>query len=284
MNLPVEAKFVFSQDQDSCGDTGDSFQTLIVDIEDAGGGNYLILKTDRWAIDPDDIDAFCDRLKWCLRQRRSMFEEEEKQQPRDTPVNSPEKQSPPGITWEAFTARIEELKQLKEGWLDGGWLDWLTSCFTRYYSSDLPLPYLFPQPNDGLLMEWKIGPWSISVELNFKTEMADYNVLNLDTGRQIFGSFRTDSQGTFGKCVSDLIREYVRNPKCETTKSLADALRRIIEKAEATVATIKNCSGPPAPVTATEVAMELRDIAYSALKNDKNRAVLEDLQSHLSKK
>ena len=219
MNLPVEAKFVFSQDQDSCGDTGDSFQTLIVDIEDAGGGNYLILKTDRWAISPEDLDAFVKRLKWCVSSCRSVFDDEEdekKEQLTETPATSPGTQSPPAITWEAFTARVEELKQLKTGWLDGEGvplsgerLDWLANCFMRYYSSDLPLPYLFPKPNDGLLMEWKIQPWSISMELDFKTKMADYNILNLDTGRQFSGSFCAVFQGVFGICVSDLIREYM---------------------------------------------------------------------------
>lgn len=77
MNLPVEAKFVFSQDQDSCGDAGQHpCQTLIVDIEDAGDGNYLILKTDRWAISPEDLDAFVQRLKWCVSSCRSVFDDE----------------------------------------------------------------------------------------------------------------------------------------------------------------------------------------------------------------
>jgi hypothetical protein len=36
---------------------------LDVETVDAGGGNYLVLCTERWAIDADGIDAFAKFLK-----------------------------------------------------------------------------------------------------------------------------------------------------------------------------------------------------------------------------
>lgn len=50
----------FTQAGDSIN--GDE-QTLDVTLEDAGGGPYLRLQTNNWAIDPGDIPAFCKRLQ-----------------------------------------------------------------------------------------------------------------------------------------------------------------------------------------------------------------------------
>ena len=66
MRKPVAAKFKFVQDGDSCG--GEETQDLTVEVDDAGGGCFVILKTDRWALDLDELQAFIDRLKWCAEQ------------------------------------------------------------------------------------------------------------------------------------------------------------------------------------------------------------------------
>ena len=59
-----ECSFIIGQDNDS-NDESDLGQTLDISITNAGAGNYLILKTDRWAI--DDVDDFCDMLKGMVR-------------------------------------------------------------------------------------------------------------------------------------------------------------------------------------------------------------------------
>jgi hypothetical protein len=46
----------FSQDSDSNQSSSDGAgQELVVSIEDAGGGTYVVLKTDRWAVDADEL-------------------------------------------------------------------------------------------------------------------------------------------------------------------------------------------------------------------------------------
>jgi len=54
--------YEFSRDSDSCQDD-DSCQSIKIFTEDGGGGSYIIIETKRWAIDPNDIDKFCDALK-----------------------------------------------------------------------------------------------------------------------------------------------------------------------------------------------------------------------------
>ena len=61
---PCEAKYTYTQDVDSLATYDAALQGLTVDVVDAGGGYYLVLKTDRWAI--DDPQQFADELKRLL--------------------------------------------------------------------------------------------------------------------------------------------------------------------------------------------------------------------------
>ena len=54
--------YELNQDSDSC-EREDLGQTLKVSTDDAGGGSFIILKTERWAIDSDCIDKFAAMLK-----------------------------------------------------------------------------------------------------------------------------------------------------------------------------------------------------------------------------
>lgn len=78
-DIPVDIKYVYSQEADSCQTNSNPGQILEVEIQDAGGGNYLVIKTNRWAIGEEDIDKFCDLLKKSLKGHtgcRSIFEED----------------------------------------------------------------------------------------------------------------------------------------------------------------------------------------------------------------
>ena len=85
-------------------------------------------------------------------------------------------------------ARVEELKLLRNGWLDGkglapppAALDWLTSTFEEHYPDDLRLPYLFPTPAGRVLAEWSLAPWSLSLEIDAGAKRGYWHALNLDT-------------------------------------------------------------------------------------------------------
>ena len=214
MDLPVRAEFHFSQDGDSCG--GGDYQDLRVSVEDAGGGSYLILKTDRWAISPEDLDAFVKRLKWCVSSCRSIFDEEDK--PKDE--GKPKGDHPAtAIAREAFNARIEELKQLKSGWLDGDGvplshegLDWLACQFRTFYPADLPLPCLFPTTEGRVLVEWgrvNDNPWAIGFEIDLETMLAKYNRTNIRTGESFDVNLDAKPVHSFWEWIAAQIRTYV---------------------------------------------------------------------------
>lgn len=67
-----EAKLVgvtmtYEQAEDCCGRTDHEEQYLTVETQDGGGGPYLVLKTERWALDFEQINALAVKLQELLR-------------------------------------------------------------------------------------------------------------------------------------------------------------------------------------------------------------------------
>ncbi len=100
-----------------------------------------------------------------------------------------------------ISARLDELRNMQDGWLDGDGsapghvgLDWLASSFERHFPSDLPLPYIFPTPEGGVEAEWSIGRHSVIFEIDLDSRQGDWlrfdkqsdeedaRVLDLDDG------------------------------------------------------------------------------------------------------
>jgi hypothetical protein len=85
-------------------------------------------------------------------------------------------------------ARLEELKVMRNGWLDGrgiaphlAGLDWLADAIERRYSEDLPLPYIYPVAEGGVRLEWSIRPQEVSLEIDFSQKSGEWHALDLDT-------------------------------------------------------------------------------------------------------
>lgn len=57
-----ESMDTWTQDNDCCDDQSCG-QQIIVKTQDGGGGPFIVLETERWAIDADGIDKFCAMLK-----------------------------------------------------------------------------------------------------------------------------------------------------------------------------------------------------------------------------
>lgn len=57
----------YSQEPDSNAPTEVMLNQLEIEVTDAGGGHYLVLRTERWAIDPDQINDLAAMLRRALR-------------------------------------------------------------------------------------------------------------------------------------------------------------------------------------------------------------------------
>jgi hypothetical protein len=89
-------------------------------------------------------------------------------------------------------ARVEELRSLRHGWLDGkglapssAALDWIASAFEERYPDELRLPYLFPTPAGRVLAEWSLGPWSLSLGIDPAAKRGEWHALNINTDDEV---------------------------------------------------------------------------------------------------
>ncbi|MEQ9588013.1 MAG: hypothetical protein RJS97_08675 [Parvibaculaceae bacterium] len=107
--------------------------------------------------------------------------------------------------------RIEELKQLQPGWLDGkgealdaDGLQWLVEAFATQFADDATLPYLFPTPEGNVLAEWSLGPNSVSLEIDLRNRSAEWHVLNVDTDHEDTGEFDLNSATDWERIAANL--------------------------------------------------------------------------------
>lgn len=85
-------------------------------------------------------------------------------------------------------ARLDELRHMQDGWLDGGGkvpshqeLDWLSTSFQRNFPDELPLPYLYPTPEGGIEAEWSLGTHSAILEFHLDTHQGDWLQFSKDS-------------------------------------------------------------------------------------------------------
>ena len=86
------------------------------------------------------------------------------------------------------SARLDEFRSLKDGWLDGKGvaphpqgLDWFAGCFENHYPNDLFLPCLYPTAEGGVQVEWTLGGHEASLDVNLDTHQGEWHCLNRET-------------------------------------------------------------------------------------------------------
>jgi hypothetical protein len=90
-----------------------------------------------------------------------------------------------------IVSRFEELKGLKDGWLDGAGrapshegLHWLAGVLQDRCPDSLPRPYAYPVPDGGIQLEWSIQRREISLEVEFESRSGEWHSLDLNTGEE----------------------------------------------------------------------------------------------------
>ena len=88
-------------------------------------------------------------------------------------------------------SRIDELRFLKDGWLDGigkapleEGLNWLSNQFDNYALEDMPLPLVFPTEEGNIQMEWSSDSFDISLEVDLTTQKAQLHILDFKTEKE----------------------------------------------------------------------------------------------------
>lgn len=110
-------------------------------------------------------------------------------------------------------ARLEELRILKDGWLDGkgmapshDGLDWLATAFDRNFPDSLPLPHLYPTAEGGVEAEWPLESNEVSLEIDLTTHGGAWHRLNVATGEEDVRSLNLNDEGDWAWLVTEVQR------------------------------------------------------------------------------
>ncbi len=115
-------------------------------------------------------------------------------------------------------ARLEELQNLKDGWLDGQGvapsrmgLDWFAKTIGANYPADLPRPFIYPTAEGGLQLEWSLGEHELSLEVDLANHSGTWHRLQLPTQQDETRNINLDVVAEW-KWLVDEIGPLVREP------------------------------------------------------------------------
>jgi len=111
-------------------------------------------------------------------------------------------------------ARLEELKTLRRGWLNGEGepldpegLTWLANGWKTTSPAVLPNPYVYPTPQGGVQLEWSVGSWELSAEVDLDRKRTYF--VAVDIGGGATDEFDVDMSSPDGwRTLADLVRKY----------------------------------------------------------------------------
>ena len=111
-----------------------------------------------------------------------------------------------------ISARLDELRDMQDGWLNGAGvapshagLDWLNSSFERHFPMDLPLPYIFPTPEGGIEAEWSIGRYSVMFEIDLDSRQGDWLRFDKQSDEEDAFLLDLDDSGKWEWMVSEIL-------------------------------------------------------------------------------
>ncbi|NMA38704.1 MAG: hypothetical protein GX937_00840, partial [Lentisphaerae bacterium] len=113
-----------------------------------------------------------------------------------------------------IAARLEELKALRHGWLDGNkgfapnqaGLDWLAETFQRNYPDELPTPYLYPTAEGGVQAEWSVNGWEITLEIDLERKHGEWHALEMTSETEEKKSLSLDKFDSWQWLAAEIAR------------------------------------------------------------------------------
>lgn len=88
-------------------------------------------------------------------------------------------------------ARLSELKQLEDGWLDGtqgkrfnpAELNRLERLIRDNYTAVRHRVYIYPTPDDMVELDWDVGSWRVSVDVRLSDMRGEFYALDMSTDK-----------------------------------------------------------------------------------------------------
>lgn len=108
-------------------------------------------------------------------------------------------------------ARLDELRDMRDGWLEGGGLapksnelDWLSTAFERYYPDDVLLPYTYPTPEGGISMEWSVENNAVILDIDLDAHSAEWLWFDRDSDDEFERTLNMDESADWQWLVSEI--------------------------------------------------------------------------------
>lgn len=109
------------------------------------------------------------------------------------------------------SARLEELQELKDGWLDGkgiapiaSGLNWLSEEFDKHFPDKLPLPLIFPTAEGFVQAEWSIQSNEISLEIDLMKHSGHWHALDLTSDDEKSVTLEFDTPGAWDFIIGEI--------------------------------------------------------------------------------
>lgn len=106
-------------------------------------------------------------------------------------------------------ARLEELRRLEPGWLDGEGeafdpegITWLEASMRDHYVTGTPMPHIFPSPDGEVVFQWKIGHTSATLEIDLREKSGYWHALDLSTRKDSDADLELDGAAGW-RCLAE---------------------------------------------------------------------------------
>lgn len=108
-------------------------------------------------------------------------------------------------------ARLDELRLLKPGWLEGNGrvpaaddFDWLESFLGTSYPASLPTPFIYPTEAGGIQLEWRTGNQDLSFEIDFSSRIGEVHGINIVSNEETYYAIRIDDTNEMQRLVDTI--------------------------------------------------------------------------------
>ncbi len=108
-------------------------------------------------------------------------------------------------------ARLNEIRNLKDGWLDGkgrapsaSGLEWFARILRKLGTKGTPPPYLYPTPEGGVRAEWSLGSQDVSLDVDCDRHSGEWHRLDTSSNSGDFRALGMDDEGIVNWIADEL--------------------------------------------------------------------------------
>lgn len=110
-------------------------------------------------------------------------------------------------------ARLDEFRQLRDGWLEGAGLapvhsglDWLAAEFARRFPVDCWPPHAYPTEKGGVRLEWSYRNHAMILEIDLTARRGDWLWFDRDSDAEHEKALNLENAAAWGWLAQEIIQ------------------------------------------------------------------------------